>query len=383
MNVYLDHNSTTPLDQRVLDAMLPYLQNHFGNPSSSHYEGAIAAQAVDVARHRVANLVGADAGDVIFCSTATEAINAVIGSVPNGTIVISQVEHSATLRAADRAQTNGLRIIKLGVDRNGQINIPEFHTCLERERPSLVSFIWANNETGVIFPIEAISALCGAAGVLLHVDGAQAAGKLSIDLQTLPIDFLTISAHKFNGPKGAAALIKRRSAGLAPLIVGGQQEHGLRAGTENVAGIVGFGVASGIAAADHQIRWNASGTVRDAFETRVLSQVPGTWVNGCKSPRLSNTTNIGFDGIDADDLCSALSGLGIATSTGSACQSSSTEPSHVIKAMTRSYKAAKSSLRFSFSHLTTQNEMQHVADTVVLVVNSMRPPSMSMINSYK
>jgi len=372
MQIYLDHNSTTPLDPRVVETMLPFLSSAYGNPSSSHTFGAVAARAVDVARQQVADMVGASPSDVIFCSSATESINTAVSSVTDGSVVTTVVEHAATRRATERLEQKGVRVVRVKVNQHGELDVAELTNALDDGRVSLVTILWANNETGVIFPIDVISELCAARSVLLHVDAVQAVGKIAVDIGLLPIDFLSLSAHKINGPKGIAALVARNRARLRPLLVGGQQENGFRAGTENVPGIVGFGTAAAIVKDERVVRHGTVRRLRDRLESELLHHVSDTWVNGAGAPRLVNTSNIGFTGIDGDDLCAALDARGIAVSTGSACHSNATEPSHVIRAMTGSYDAARSSVRFSLSHLTTDNDIQYVVDSVASAVADLR-----------
>lgn len=364
MEAYLDHNSTTPLDARVLQAMMPFLTNDFGNPSSAHSRGARALQAVEQARQQVADLVDADANSVYFCASATEAINTIFSSVMSGRVVTSAVEHASSLRASERLELKGIPVLRLRVNRDGQLDT----TILSHELESptaLVSVLWANNETGTIFPIQRIAEICSGKGVPLHLDAVQAAGKLPISLRDIDIDFISISAHKFNGPKGVAALVANNSAFLKPLIVGGPQERGQRAGTENVAGIVGFGKAAELARIELHSRVRHVEALRNRLESALLTALPGCWINGDRTHRLSNTTNIGFPKKDADDVVARLSARGIFVSSGSACNAQSIEPSHVIQAMGRSFDEARSSVRFSLSHTNTAAEIDLAIDAVV------------------
>jgi cysteine desulfurase len=371
MQVYLDHNSTTPVDPRVIDAMLPFFRDHYGNPGSAHALGAKAGQAVEGARQKVADLVGADLHQVLFCSSATEAINTVIHSVTDGAVVISSVEHAATRECASRLKAGGIEVIQICVDMNGALNLSMLEDALSR-RPRLVSLMWANNETGVLFPIPAIADMCAAYDVLLHVDAVQAAGRIAIDLTQLPIDFLSISSHKIFGPKGVAALVSRIPDKVSPLLVGGGQERGLRAGTENVSGIVGFGEAAHLAALELSDRVVLVTELRNRLEQEILARVPGCWVNGGGTPRIGNTTNVGFSTTNGDDLVGALNGLGIAASTGSACHSRSIAPSHVITAMTGSRDKASRSVRFSLSHLNTTEEVEYTVKALGSAITLLR-----------
>ena len=373
MMVYLDHNSTTPLDQRVVDAMMPFLREDYGNPSSSHALGARAAAAIASARSHVGDLVGADPAAVTFCSSATEAINTVLSSIHKGSVITTDVEHAATLGAAERLEAAGVNVVRLPVDREGQLDLAQLRNALD-SRPSLVSVLWANNETGAIFPVQEIAALCAQYGVPLHVDAVQAAGKLPIDLRSTPIDYLSVSAHKINGPKGVAALVINSRSMPRPLLVGGPQEHGRRAGTENVAGIVGFGAAALLAASERSDRERTAKRLRDALESSLCNTIERVSINARGSPRIFNTANVCFEGVDGDDLVTALDSVGVCISAGSACHAQATEPSHVIRAMTGSYDVARSSVRFSLSHTTTEADIEYAGRSVAAQVRALRSP---------
>ena len=361
--IYLDHNSTTPLNSRVVDAMAEALASLYGNPSSAHSAGAAAAAAIEQARERVAELVGADRTDVTFCSSATEAINTVIRAA-RGLVITTAVEHAATLRAVALHERLGFEAVRLAVDADGVVPLDSLTEQLDTRPVALVSVIWVNNETGVISPIDAIARLCEARRVPLHVDAVQAAGKLPIFLDNLPIDFLTISAHKIGGPKGIAALVNRQGRPLPPLIVGGGQEHGRRSGTENVPGIVGFGVAAGLALQELEATNASTSMLRDHFEERIQTLYPFARINGAGAPRVSNTSSVSFPGVGGDDLACYLDGQGICVSTGSACHSATTEPSHVIQAMTGSREHAASTVRFSLGSTSTLDEIDRCLEVV-------------------
>jgi cysteine desulfurase len=354
MRLYMDHNSTTPIDPRVVDAMVSSLHDNYGNPSSAHSVGVSAAMAVERARQQVAALVDAEAYQVVFCSSATEAINTVVRGVGAGTFVTSTVEHSATLESAKALAELGATIKEIRVDSHGTLDWASLEQAVA-QHPRLVSIMWANNETGVTFPIAEIAELCAAHEVLLHVDAVQAAGKVDIDWMTLPIAFLSVSSHKIFGPKGIAALLVRDAASLHPILVGGDQERGLRAG---------FGHASELARSERVERMSRVALLRDELENTILAQIPGTRVNGAGSPRVANTSSIEFPGIDSSDLAGVLDGMGIAVSSGSACHSKAISPSHVLMAMTGSRRVASQSIRFSLSHLNTSNEVQYVVKSL-------------------
>lgn len=368
--VYFDNNSTTPLEPETLELMTPFLTGQFGNPSSSHSFGAIAAQALARARAEVSGLVGAAPEQVFFCSSATEGINWALHS-RRGRIVTSEVEHSATLEVCSHGRLDSDQVITLPVDHSGQLQLE----LLEQQLSAglcTVALMWANNETGVIFPVPEIAAACNRHGAYLHVDAVQAAGKLAIDFSCLPIDSMVISSHKLFGPKGVAALIVRDPDRVSPWLWGGGQERGRRAGTENVPAIVGFGMAAERARRFVHGRARKVGELRDLLESEVLRRVPRTWINGANTSRLPNTTNIGFDGIDGEALAGVLDSRGIAVSTGSACHARTLEPSHVIRAMTRSHRKASESVRFSLSHLNTRDEVDYVIDALCSAVAELR-----------
>ena len=371
MQIYLDHNSTTPVDPRVVEAMVPFLGSAFGNPSSAHLFGSTASLAIEGARQQVAELVGAEPDDVTFCSSATESINTVISSVTEGRVITTMVEHAATLRAVERLERSGVTVIRLGVDRNGQLDLDTLAREI-KEGAALVSVLWANNETGVLFPIREIAELCSLYETPLHVDAVQAGGKIRIDLRDTPITYLSINAHKCYGPKGIAALVSSNTGAFRPLLVGGEQEKGRRAGTENVPGIVGFGMAASLAQREMTSRGGAVRELRDFLEQEMLRRVADCRVNGSGAARMANTSNIMFSGVNGDEVAAMLSARGIAVSTGSACHASATEPSHVIRAMTGSYEAAESSVRFSLSHMHSGAEMQYVLESAVAVVAALR-----------
>lgn len=361
--IYLDYNSTTPVHPRVVDAVAAALTSLYGNPSSAHSAGAIASAAVEGARAQVASLVGADPAEVIFCSSATEAINTVIRAA-RGLVVTTRVEHAATLQAVALHERMGGEAVYLPVDIDGLVSLAGLAKALENRPVGLVSVIWVNNETGVISPIEGIARVCEDRGVALHVDAVQAVGKVPISLDSLPIDFLTISAHKIGGPKGIAALISRQDRPLPALIVGGGQEHGRRSGTENVSGIVGFGVAAELALRNLDATNEHLASLRRRFEGKIKDLMPLVGINGARAPRVSNTSSMRFEGINGDELAAWLDGQGICVSTGSACHTATTEPSHVIQAMSGSRAQAESTVRFSLGPPTSQDEIDLCVEAV-------------------
>src|SRR5947208_6366360 len=325
--IYLDNNATTPLDPMVIEEMLPFLTKYYGNPSSGYAFAARARKAVDLARERLAALLGCDASEIVFTSGGTESNNTAIGSAlrfePRGKhVVTSAVEHSAVLRPCEDLTKRGCEVRFLPVDRDGNVDLSELEAAILPET-TLVSMMWANNETGVLFPVEKIAEICRQKGVLFHTDAVQATGKIPLRLRDTAINFLSLSAHKFHGPKGIGALYVNRRTRFHPLIVGGGQENGRRGGTENVASIVGLGKAAELA-----LKYLAEGkcnirSMRDRFEKSVLETVSGASVNGAGAARLSNTSSLSFEGIESSDALLLLDQQGICCSAGSACRTGS------------------------------------------------------------
>ena len=359
--ICLDYNATTPLLPEVREAMEPYWSEQWGNPSSAHRLGRAAAQAVAKAREKIASLVGASETSVIFTSSATEANNTALSSAfasgrGNG-IVTTATEHSAILGFCTALARKGARVVIVPVLATGEVDLRALEEALVPDT-GVVSVMWANNETGVINPVEKVARLCAERHILFHCDAAQAVGKVPIDLVGLPIDYLTVSAHKIYGPKGVGALVARPGAPYTPVLIGGQQEGERRGGTENVPGIVGFGRAAELAATELRPRSTRSAELRDELERLVLEEIPGTYPNGRGAPRVSNTTNIGFPGIDSESLVKLLDEEGVCASAGSACLAKAPTPSHVVHAMTGSYAKAGEAIRFSLSHLNTLEEVR-------------------------
>lgn len=359
--IYLDYNATTPVLPEVFEAMKPYFTEQWGNASSAYRFGADQKRVIEDARARVAGLIGADENDIIFTGSATEANNTAINAAlhwdPNKHhIVTSQVEHSSVLERCRALENDGVRITFLPVDSEGSIDLTTLEAAITPET-ELVSLMWANNETGVLFPVEAISDICQRKGVLLHCDAVQAAGKVSVDVRRIPIDYLTISAHKLYGPKGVGALYVRPGASFHPLIYGGHQESGRRGGTENVALIAGFGAAAASASEHLENRAGETRLLRDLLEKLVQEEIPEARIYGANAIRIPNTSNIGFDGIDSDTMVAFLESRGICVSSGSACMSGALGPSHVVLAMTGSQERAKQVIRFSLSHLTNRSDI--------------------------
>ena len=359
--IYLDNNATTPIDPRVRDAMLPFLGANFGNPSSPHAAGRIAREAMEKARAQVAALLGAPTDSLVFTGGGTEsittAIRGALAAQPDKRhIVTSSIEHSATKNLCQQLEREGCEVTWLRVDGSGRPDLEEFAAAL-RDDTALVSVIWANNETGVLFPVEEMARLADERRIVFHVDAVQAAGKVPIDLAKVPVHLLSLAAHKFHGPKGVGALFVRSGLGLPPLLRGGGQESGRRAGTENVPGIVGLGLAAELAMLALPVEMPRVAALRDEFEAGVRLRFPDARFHGDPAHRLPNTTNFALPGRDAQGLLAGLDRLGVACSIGSACTSGEVDASHVLRAMGVGDDEARSSLRFSFSRMNTEAEV--------------------------
>ena len=373
--IYLDHNATTPLDPQVLEAMTGVLREDFGNPSSLHWFGQRARGAIDVARGQVAALIGAQPNEIVFTGSGTEADNLALRGVagmakePRRKIVYSAIEHHAIVNTARALADEGVPTDAIRVGADGLLHLEDLDARLD-DQTALVSVMLANNETGVIQPVAEVARRAHARGALVHCDAVQAAGKISIDVVALGVDLLTISAHKFYGPQGAGALYVKRGTRMRALLRGGSQEKNRRAGTENVAAIVGMGEAAALAVARMKEEATRESTLRDALEARLLA-IPGTQING-QGPRVPNTTNVSFDGIEAESLLMALDLAGVAVSTGAACAAGAIEPSHVLRAMGLPMPRIEGSLRFSLGRATTEDDLRAAADKVAEAVTKQR-----------
>jgi len=375
--IYLDNNATTQLDPAVIEEMLPFLTKYYGNPSSAYGFAATARKALDLARERLAALLGCEPTEIIFTSGGTESNNAVINSAlqvdarSGGHVVASAVEHSAVLRPCQDLAKRGCDVTFLGVDRHGNLDLGELEAAI-RPETALVSIMWANNETGVIFPIEKIAEICRRKGALFHTDAVQATGKIPMRLRDMAINFLSLSAHKFHGPKGVGALYVDRRTRFNPLIAGGGQENGRRGGTENVASIVGLGKAAELA-----LKYLAEGKcniryMRDRFEKSVLEAVSGASVNGADAHRLPNTSSFSFEAIESPAALLLLDRQHICCSAGSACRTGSQEASHVLRAMNPTGDDARRSLRFSLGRFNTDAQIDHAIEVVPKVIEKLR-----------
>lgn len=386
MRIYLDHNATTPTHPLVRDAMMRVLTEDVGNPSSVHYYGQRAKAAVDDARMSVAALIGADASDIVFTSGGTEADNmalrgALAARAPLGRrrLVLSAIEHEAVLNTARALEREGWPITIVPVGQNGVVEPQQVADAITPDT-ALVSVMHANNEVGTIQPVAEIAAIARAAGAWFHTDAVQSVGKLPISVRTwaaIGVDLLSLSAHKFNGPSGIGALWVRRGVQLAATMTGGRHERSRRAGTENVTGIVGLGVAAERARAQLSAPTTDIRELRDHLEQALLSRIPGTAVNGDQAARIQNTSNISFDGVEAESLLIALDLEGIAVSTGAACSSGTLEPSHVLRAMGLPSARARNSLRFSLGANNTRHEIDTVVNLLPGLVEKLRRISRS------
>jgi cysteine desulfurase len=379
--IYLDNNATTKVDPVVLEAMLPYLTDYYGNPSSMHTFGGRVGKAIRQARLQVASLLGAEDSEIIFTSCGTEsnntAIRAALAAHPDRRhIITTQVEHACVLNLCKQLEKQGYTVTYLSVNRNGQLDLMELEAAMTGNT-ALVTTMYANNETGTVFPVEQIGAIAKEYGAAFHVDAVQVAGKIPLNMKSSTIDLLTISGHKLHAPKGVGALFVRRGFRFRPLLIGGHQERGRRAGTENVAGIIGLGKAAELAQL-HLADVTTEKKLRDRLEKGLLA-IPETEVNGDRKNRLPNTTNIGFKYIEGEAILLSLDQYGICASSGSACTSGSLEPSHVLRAMGLPYTILHGSIRFSLSRYTTEAEVDRVLELMPAIVERLR--ALSPFNS--
>ena len=373
--VYLDNNATTRPDPRVVEAMLPYLTDLYGNPSSVHRFGQRSRQAIDEARAQIAAAVGCSDSELLFTGGGTESINTAIRGLlqaraPRRKIVTSTVEHSATRELCAQLAREGAEIVEIPVDRIGSLDVDRLRESLD-EQTALATFMWANNETGVLFPVDQIAQLCRSAGVPFHCDGTQAVGKVPVNVRDLTLDAMSFASHKFHGPKGVASLFLRRGLRIRPLIIGGPQERERRGGTENVPGIVGMGKAAELAKGA-LAEMPRVAQMRDELEREILSRIPDSHVNGDTTHRLPNTANIGFRQLEAEAILLLLSEQGICASAGAACSSGSLEPSHVLKAMHIDDRIAHGAIRFSLSRFTTEEEIFRTLQVLPPIIERLR-----------
>ena len=376
--IYLDANATTPVDPAVLEAMLPFLREHYANPAASYAAGRRVRRAIEQARVQVSGLLGARPGEITFTSGGTESINAVHASVralwpDKPELIITGTEHTAVLEAARRWQAQGGQVTTAPVHSDGRVDLGALRALVRPGITALVSIMWANNETGVIAPMHEIVALAHSAGALVHTDAVQAAGKIHLDAQTTPVDFLSLSGHKMHAPKGIGALYISQRVRFAPLLVGGGQENERRGGTENVPGIVALGKAAELAT-----QHLADGTkarikaLRDHFEHLLHAALPGMHIHGCPTHRLHTTSSLCLPEIDAAGMLILLDQAGIACSAGSACHTGALHASHVLEAMDVSARDAACTLRFSFNRYNTKEDAESAARAVIESAHKIR-----------
>ena len=374
MSIYLDHNATAPLDDRVFAAMEPWLRGVHGNPSSVHRYGRADHEALETARGQVAALVNAQAAQVVFTGGGTEADNLALKGVcsgaPSGRVLVGSLEHSAVLGPAAALAKQGWDLAYIPSDGEGRYDLDALRKLLQRGPVRLVSTMLANNETGAIQEVRQIAALVHEAGAVMHCDAVQAAGKLAVDFPALGADLMTLSAHKLNGPRGVGALVMNRRIALTPLVDGGGQEQGLRGGTENLADIVGFGCAAELAKSELAVRAGHVRSLRDRLEA-AIAKLPGLRIFGAGAERLPNTVQFGIAGLDGEWLVMELDNRGIAVSSGSACHSGSGRPSHVLTAMGVDAATAKGALRVSFGASNTVQDVDALGTALTEIVSTL------------
>jgi cysteine desulfurase len=373
----VDNNATTMVAPEVLDAMLPYFSENYGNPSSMHSFGGNVAGAIAIARENLANLIGATPQEIVFTSCGTEsdgtAIRAAIESYPaKKHLVTSRVEHPAIKNLYEALSKKGYRITFVPVDRIGRLDIDFLYDSLSDDT-AIVSIMWGNNETGVIFPIEEISQEVKSRGILFHTDAVQAVGKLPINVGETGVDMLSLSGHKFHSPKGIGALYIRKGTKFSPFMIGGHQERGRRGGTENTASIIGLGKAAELAGAHlAENGYERVSRLRDRLEQTLLDKVSNAFINGDPTNRLPNTTSVAFEYVEGEAILLMMNEFGICASSGSACTSGSLEPSHVLRAMGVPFTAAHGSIRFSLSRFNTEDEIDVILEKLPPIIERLR-----------
>jgi cysteine desulfurase len=373
---YLDNNATTRVAPEVVEEMLPFLTEHWGNPSSAYSFGKAVGQAVAEAREKVAALINASPREIIFTSCGTESNNAAINSalaIQPGKrhIITTVVEHSANIKFGQSLEKRGCEVTWIPVDRAGQLDVHEIYEAIRKDT-AIVSVMMANNETGVIYPIEEIAAICRAKGVPFHTDAVQTPGKLKLDVKAMEVDFLSLSAHKLHAPKGIGLLYVRKGVSFQPYVMGGGQEQGRRGGTENVANIVAFGKAAEIAMASLEDNLDRIRALRDRMEGGIMDAIDGVTRNGAKEPRLANTSNLSFVNCEAEAILLLLDRERICASSGSACTTGSLAPSHVLTAMGMTPELAMSAVRLSLSKYSTDGEVDHLLAKMPEIITKLR-----------
>ena len=374
--VYVDNNATTQVAPEVLEVMLPYFSEFYGNPSSMHFFGGQVGRKVNEAREQVADFLGADPSEIVFTSCGTESDNAAVfgtlDSYPEKRhFITSRVEHPAINNVTAYLTRKGYRVTELSVDREGRLDLDELKESMT-EGTALVSIMYANNETGVIFPVEEIGEIVKSKGIPFHTDAVQAAGKIPLHLKKSTIDMLSISGHKLHAPKGIGVLYIRKGTKFSPFMIGGHQEKGRRGGTENVPYIIGLGKACELAKNHLNEENTRVRALRDYLEKKILEKIPNTLVNGDSVNRLPNTVSVSFEYVEGESILLLLSDLGICASSGSACTSGSLEPSHVLRAMGVPFTAAHGSIRFSLSIYNTKEEMDYIIEHLPPIIQRLR-----------
>ena len=377
--IYLDNNATTRVDDAVFEEMRPYFCELYGNPSSMHFFGGQVQKKVDEARQRVADLLGARPEEILFTACGTESDNAAIRSAlevlpERRHIITSRVEHPAVLTQCRDLARRGYRVTEIGVDGAGCLDMDEYRNAIDDDT-AVVSFMWANNETGVVFPVEEAAAIARSHGALFHTDAVQAVGKIPINMAASKIDMLSLSGHKLHAPKGIGALYLRKGTPFRPLLVGGHQERSRRAGTENTAAIIALGKACQLAGEHMQAENTTVRAMRDRLQDALMAVIPHARINGDGAERLPNTTSIAFEFVEGEAILMLLSEHGICASSGSACTSGSLEPSHVLRAMGVPFTCAHGSIRFSLSRYTTDAEIDTVIRELPPVIARLRQMS--------
>jgi cysteine desulfurase len=377
--IYVDNNATTKVDERVFEAMLPYLKESYGNPSSMHSFGGDIAADITRAREQVAALINAEPEEIVFTSCGTEsdstAVWATLEAYPEKKhIITSRVEHPAIKNLFEHLSKKGYKVSFVPVDKKGNLDLDYLYGQLSPET-AIVSIMWANNETGVIYPVGEIAAAVREQGVVFHTDAVQAPGKLEVDVKHTPVDMLSLSGHKIHAPKGVGVLYIKKGTKFSPFLIGGHQEHGRRGGTENVASLVGLGKAAELAREQLADTPRKVAALRDKLEKNLLERIPNSMVNGDPLHRLPNTTNISYEYVEGEAILLMMNELGICASSGSACTSGSLEPSHVLRAMGVPFTAAHGSIRYSLSHYNTEEEIDYIIEHTPPIIKRLRDMS--------
>ncbi|MEW6615852.1 MAG: cysteine desulfurase NifS [Thermodesulfobacteriota bacterium] len=386
--IYMDHNATTPLHPEALDAMLPFLKDNFGNPSSIHWAGRGVRKYIDEAREKVANLLNTDPSEIAFTGGGSESDNLAIKGAAyalkkeGNHIITTKVEHPAVLNTCEYLEKAGYKLTYLPVDHEGMIDLDELKDSII-SKTVLISIMYANNETGTLLPIKEVGEIAADIGILFHTDAVQAVGKIPMDLKDLKIDLLSLSGHKLYGPKGIGCLYVKKGTSLVPLIHGGHQEGGMRAGTENIPGIVGLGKACEIASRDMGFQVKRITKLRDRLYEGIIDKLDYIKLNGHPVKRIPNTLNVSFEFIEGESLLLNLDLEGVAVSSGSACTSGSLKPSHVLTAMGLTPEIAQGSLRFSLGRNNTEEDVEYVLDVLPEIVNRLRSMSPLYLKKVK